>query len=270
MPMEVNRENYYSTDANREYMSVSQYKDFLTCPVMAMAKINGIYQPEPTTEFLVGSYIHSWNDGTIEQFKVEHPEMFSSKGPTKGELKAPFKFADQMIATLEADPFCMFVLQGEKEVIMTANLFGVPWKIRMDTYNSERQRIVDLKTTRNIRELVWSAEEWRKVSFIEAYKYVLQMAVYCEIERIATNQKLWAEPLIVAVSKEDPPDKEIISLLDEPRFEEELYKVETNMPQIIAVKHGGKKPKRCGKCAYCRSTKKIETVLHYTQLEEVG
>lgn len=262
----VNKENYYSPEANREYMSVSQYKDFLTCPAMAMAKIKGEYIEPANDNLLVGSYVHAWNEGALEQFKSEHPEMFSSKGPTKGELKAPFKFADQMIATLEADPFCMFVLQGQKEVIMTATMFGTPWKIRMDTHNSERQRIVDLKTTKNIRELVWDSEAWAKVSFIEAYKYVLQMAVYCEIERIATKQKLWAEPLIVAVSKEDPPDKEIISLLDEPRFEEELYKVEMDMPRILEVKFGGEKPERCGRCAYCRSQKKIETVIHYTQL----
>ena len=38
--------NYYDQEANRDYFSVSQYKDFQKCPAMAMAKLRGEYQPE--------------------------------------------------------------------------------------------------------------------------------------------------------------------------------------------------------------------------------
>ena len=31
--------NYYSQNANKEYMSYSQFKDFIKCPAYAMAKL---------------------------------------------------------------------------------------------------------------------------------------------------------------------------------------------------------------------------------------
>ena len=262
MMPELTRDNYYGPEANREYMSHSQYQDFLSCEAMAIAKLRGEWAPEGDTALLVGSYIHAWNEGCLEEFKQKHPEMFTKKG----ELYAQFRFADQMIATLANDPMCMFALEGQKEVIMTAEMFGVPWKIRIDVYGDGRRRIVDLKSTRSINGLVWSDERWAKVSFIDAYNYPRQMAIYCEVERIATGNDNWAEPLIVAVSKEEPPDKGVISLVDERRFAAELHGIKENMPRILAVKNGTELPKGCGKCAYCRATKKVTKVIHYTEI----
>ena len=37
--MILNELNYYSNEANKEYMSYSQFKDFIKCPAYAMAKI---------------------------------------------------------------------------------------------------------------------------------------------------------------------------------------------------------------------------------------
>ena len=45
-------ENYFSPEMSKHYMSVSQYKDFLKCEAMAMAKINGEYQQEYTAALL--------------------------------------------------------------------------------------------------------------------------------------------------------------------------------------------------------------------------
>lgn len=265
--MELNRNNYYSPEADRHYMSVSQYKDFMACEAMTMAKLRGEYNPAPDTNLLVGSYIHAWNEGMLEQFKEKHPEMFSTRGPSKGELKAEFQFANRMIEVLENDPFCMYVLTGQKEVIMTGEIYGSPWKIRMDVYNPEgNRRIVDLKSTRSINELVWSSERWARVSFVDAYNYPLQFAIYSEIEWLNTGNETWAEPFIVAVSKEDPPDKAIISLSDPHRFQTELSQVEQNMPRILQVKAGVIEPNRCERCAYCRETKHLNRVIHYKEI----
>lgn len=62
-------ENYYSPEANFEYMSVSQFKDFsgtygqVGCEARAMAKLRGEYQEEKTTALLVGSYVDSYFEG---------------------------------------------------------------------------------------------------------------------------------------------------------------------------------------------------------------
>lgn len=50
--MILNNENYYSPEANQEYMSVSQYKAFMNCEAAAMASISGKYE-RPTTRALL-------------------------------------------------------------------------------------------------------------------------------------------------------------------------------------------------------------------------
>lgn len=261
--MKLNKDNYYSLEADKHYMSVSQYKNFLKCEAAALARVQGIYSEPKSEALLFGSYVHSWLDGTIEEFKESNPQLFSSKGPSKGELKATYQNANEMIKVLENDPFIMMALQGEKEVIMTGELFGVHWKIRMDVYNPKFSRFADLKTVKSIREKYWH-EDRGYCSFVEAYGYITQMAVYSEIERQNRDGDR-LESYIVAVSKENPPDKAVISI-DEVSIEEEIYEVESRMERIVALKSGELTPKRCEKCDYCRRTKKITSVIHYLEL----
>ena len=42
--MQINQENYYSQEANKEFFSVSQYKSFLSCEARAMAELYGEYE----------------------------------------------------------------------------------------------------------------------------------------------------------------------------------------------------------------------------------
>jgi hypothetical protein len=179
----LNQENYFSPEANWQYMSVSQYKGFMECEAKEMAKLKGLYVEEPSTAFLVGSYFHAHFDNTLGTFKREHPDIFKKDGT----LKSDYQQANEMINAVENDDFCMYVLQGEPEVILTANLFGIPWKIKMDRYNRERQRFVDIKSCKDF-ERVWDPILKQKVTFVEEYGYLIQMAVYREIEYIATGE----------------------------------------------------------------------------------
>lgn len=261
--MDLNKSNYHSLAAEKAFMSRSQYLGFLDCEAKQMAKLSGEWVEEPSDALLVGSYVHSWNDGTRRDFIAEHPEMFTQKG----ELKAPFKVAEKMIATLESDAMAAYMLQGQKEVIFTAEFAGAVWKVMLDVYNQERRRSVDLKTTRSIRDKHWVEGEG-KVSFVEQYKYPLQGALYSEIERIANGrpEEDWFEFFVVAVSKEQVPDKEIISLVDRERYILELEQIKQNMPRIILVKAGSVEPVRCERCDYCKSTRKLAGAVHYTEL----
>ena len=91
--MQLTSENYYSQEANQEYMSVSGYKDFagtygkMPCEFYGMEKLNGRWEDEKSTALLVGSYVDSYFEGSLEQFKKDNPEIFTQKG----ELKANFK-----------------------------------------------------------------------------------------------------------------------------------------------------------------------------------
>ena len=134
--MVLTAENYYSKEANKEYMSVSQYKDFagtygkMACEFSAVEKLEERWAQKKTTPLLVGSYVDSYFEGTLEEFKKENPEIFTQKG----ELKANYKQAERIIARMERDPLFMQYMSGEKQVIMTGELFGAEWKIKIDSF----------------------------------------------------------------------------------------------------------------------------------------
>jgi len=259
--LELNNSNYYSLEADQAYMSNSQYKDFIDCEARAMAKLSGAWNEPPSEAMLLGNYVHAWSDGTLEEFKKTTPELFTQKG----ELYAKYNIADKMIDKLANDPFIMFLLQGEKEKIITAEFAGAIWKAKLDVRNEEGERISDIKTVRDIRGKHWDKDLGYYVSFVEAFGYLRQMALYAELERLYYGHSHWYDPYIIAVSKEDPPDKEVISM-DTHRMEEELEEIERRMPRVLEVKYGIAEPKRCGTCRYCRETKQLSKVVHYMDL----
>lgn len=261
-------ENYYSPEANREFMSVSQYKSFLKCEAAALAELNGEYAREEREALLVGQYVHSWSEGTLDEFICNHPEIISSAGKSKGELKFAFKVADAMIATLQADPKVMFYLSGRKEVPIVGEIAGVPWKGKVDVLNDNLNYILDLKTAQSIAEFKYDPRFGKRVSFIEQWDYMIQAAAYSEIERVAAGRETHKDFYMVAVTKQNPPDHALIDLTDPVRIEAELQKIRDNQPRIIAVKNGELAPHRCENCAYCRATKQVGKPVHYTQLEE--
>lgn len=235
--MILTNDNYYSLEANQEYLSVSQYKDFRKCEAMAMATIRGEWVRPQTTALLVGSYIDSWFEGTLGEFTAAHPEIYTRSGT----LKADFVQAEELIAFAQRDPMFMRYMAGRKQVILTRELFGTLWKIKIDSYHPDK--IVDLKVMRSMERIMGK-------SFVEHWGYDLQMAIYAAVEGrdLATY--------LAVLTKQDPPDKEIISI---PlwRRNELLVEVERDMPRILAVKSGKHPAQRCGVCEYCRATKML-------------
>ena len=148
---ELTEKNYYSDEANKRYMSVHQYFDFIGtmgtigCESRAMARLRGDFTEEPTLPMLVGAYTDAYFEGTLDEYRANHPETIASKGKTKGELKVPYKQADKMIERCEKDEYFMKFLSGEKQKIFTADLFGCDWKCKLDSYIPGKA-IVDLKT----------------------------------------------------------------------------------------------------------------------------
>lgn len=241
--MILTNDNYYTREANQEYWSVSQYKDFQKCEAMAMATIRGEWKRPATTALLVGSYIDSWFEGTLNEFIQQHPEMFKKDG----SLKADFAQAEQLITFAQKDPVFMEYMAGEKQCILTAKLFGAKWKIKIDSYHPDK--IVDLKVMRSMERIMGK-------SFVEHWGYDLQMAIYSAVEGHSL-------PTYLAVlTKQDPPDKEIIDI-PKWRRDEILEDVGRNMPHLLAVKAGEIPPKRCGVCEYCRATKMLTAPIDF-------
>lgn len=236
--MILTEQNYYSDDMNKQYMSVSQYKDFRRCEAAAMAQLQGRWKRPKTTALLIGSYVDAWFEGTLEKFREENPEIFKKDG----SLKADFLLAERVIERVQQDALFMYYMSGRKQVVKTAKLFGTNWKIKMDSYHRGRM-IVDLKVMRSMERVMGK-------SFVEHWGYDLQMAVYSAVE----GHDL--DTFLAVATKQDPIDIEVIEI-PKWRREELLVEIERNLPRILAVKAGQVEPERCGVCEYCRATKKL-------------
>lgn len=259
----LTNENYYSVEADKHYMSVHQYLDFVGhmgitgCEEKAMAKLSGEYQQETTKAMLIGSYVDSYFEGTLDDFKFQHPEIFTQKG----ELKAEYKQAEKMISRCLKDDYFMSTMSGEKQVIMTGYLFGCDWKIKMDSYIPGKA-IVDLKTSANIHK-TWKVKDYGYVSFVEYWGYTLQLAVYQKIVEINTGKKLPC--YISVVTKEDEPEICVV-YVDQMTLDHALNEIEMNMPSVLAVKNGESEPIRCESCDWCKRTAVLTGPINHNDL----
>lgn len=249
--MKLNNDNYYSIEANQAYFSVSQVKDFLKCEACALAKINGEWQQEPTTAMLIGSYVDSYFEGTLEEFKQRTPQLFKKDG----SLKSDYVKAENIIQRVEKEELFMKCMSGEKQVIMSAKLFEVPFKIKMDSY-IPHEAIVDLKVVQKLRDVSYK-NGWKQ-TFIEKWGYDLQLGIYQEVVRQNTGETLPC--IIAAVDKQDYSDLDCILIPDE-QLEFQRNELRWKMQRIIDVKNYNEEPRRCGVCDYCRATKKLEKLI---------
>jgi hypothetical protein len=266
--MQLNKANYFSIEANRHYMSASQFKDFVPayggCEARAVAKLNGEFEEESKTAFMEGHYVHAWNEGMLEEFKANNPDLYSGRGPTAGQLKSNFQHCNKMIEVLKNDEMVMKVLAGQKEVILTGELFGIPWKIMIDSYQPKVGIFADLKALKEVEGKFWNRDAQCYENFLEHYGYNVQMSVYSEIEKRAKNREQWLLPHMVVVTKQDPPDHEIL-FFDYDAIERGLAIVGNHIERVKAVKSGQTEPVRCEKCEYCRLTKKIKRIKHLSE-----
>ena len=173
-----------------------------------------------------------------------------------------------MIDVAEKDPLIRSLLDlpGENEMIMHGQLFGVPWRIRVDKYVPDGRLIIDYKTVANINELKWSNELREKVTFIDAYGYMMRAAVYSEIEKQYAGADTDPHFIIIAISKQDYPDKDVLELNHRQRYDYELEQIKDRIQHIQRVKDGSLKPTRCGYCDYCRATKRLFSIRPYFKL----
>lgn len=277
MGLTLTRENYYTAEADREYFSCSQYQAFCECEAKAVAKLEGRWVDPPNEAFTVGNYFHTYFEGpeAHAQFCAENADKIYKKQTKKAieageppEKYAPYALADKMIDVALEDSLIRSLvdLPGENEKIMAGELFGVPWKIRVDKYIPDGRMILDYKTVANIGELRWSDEWHSKVTFLDAYGYLMRAAVYAEIEKQVTGETTDPDFIIIAISKQDYPDKDVLYLNHRERWDYELAQIKERIQTFRAVKEGHIVPRRCGYCDYCRATKKLFAIRPYYKL----
>lgn len=270
----VTRENYFSQEIQMAYMSASQFKDFSRCEAAAMARLLGEFPEPETTALLVGSYVDAVFSEEIDAFRESHPGLFKRDGT----LKADFLRAEEIVERMQGDLLYSALMSGEKQVIRTGEIAGVPFKIKIDSlldgdscrviaklFPGARKAlgfcdgaIVDQKVMKGTDD-IWDPETHTRVPFAAAWGYDIQGAIYQAVE----GNML---PFILAVgTKQTPPALEAVYIPDQD-LAAALAEVEDRAPRYQAIKEGRIPPDRCGKCAYCRATRKLDKIQHYREV----
>lgn len=244
---QLNNENYYSAEANQSYWSVSQYKDFCRCEAMAMAKIRGEFEQKQTKAMLIGTLVDRWFEGTLDRLREESPNIFYCRN---GALRAEFRKADEIIKRVQRDGRFMQYMSGEKQKILTFEMFGALWKMKMDSF-VEGICITDLKVVQNFKSLAF----WR---------YDLQGAVYQAGTEACGYGRL---PFYLAAATKETVTNFDIFRVDDGILGMAFDEIAANMPRFIAVKAGLEEPHYCGVCDYCKSVKKAR-IRNYSELLE--
>lgn len=256
-------EEYYGHAANVEYMSASQLKSFLgtpgirACESKAVAELNGQYVRPHSDALTLGSYVDVMLTGTEDEqheFRESHPEMISSRGPTKGQLKSEYRAANDMIARALEDRdnggIFMRALTGRYQEVLTGTIHGHKFKARLDVLGDGF--ITDLKTVEDVNKRYYNEGWW---DFIGWWGYDLQGGVYQELVYQLTGERL---PFyIAAISKQVPCDLDLLQVPQE-RLDEAMMRVTPDaLDRIAALKSGDIEPERCEHCDWCRMTKVI-------------
>ena len=270
--IKLTKSNYYSHDTDFQYMSFSVFKDFEKCEAATLAKLKGDWEPTSNPEpLLVGNYVHSYFESPEahqEFVEANKSEMISTRGKTKGQLKSSYKVADDMIKALSEDDFFNYVyMPGEKEVIVTGELFGHQWKGKIDSLCLDRGYFCDLKTVDDFHKGHWNPELRQKVNFVEDRGYHMQAAIYQELIRQTFDVD--CQPYIFGVSKQPIPDKIAISFDGDGKFlmQEALEKISNEQDHFWRVLMGEEPPKACGKCEYCRQGKQLAGFTEVSSIE---
>lgn len=279
--MELTSKNYFSKEAESKYFGSSSFKAYDMehegievfgnlieggCEAREIAVVNGKYEKPEKKAFLIGHYVHSWLEGSeaFQEFVNDNYDKIYTKS---GKLRADFERADLMVETLRKSELVTDMKNCEHEVIFTGEIAGVEFKVMLDLIDLERGYFADLKTTDKIGKLTYI--NGKKCSFIDAFDYKLQFAIYEEIVYQNTGKHL--DVYVIVVDKKPQPDHEVIymgNVNNADWFEEKLQEVAIKIGHLQDVKTGKVKPRRCGECAYCLSTKKLTGPISLEEFEE--
>ncbi len=270
--MKLTNKNYYGVKANQEFMSVSQFKNFKKCESMALAELKGEYERPKSKALLLGSFVDEMLTGTKKSqatFIIENrSEIFQKSSKlskcTDEELACllndyladifnadnkPYAEIVQALETIEKikkQPLMMKHFNSKHQTIMTGEIAGVPFKIKMDNYKPG-EFIADGKYMASLR----SPNLFEPM--VKYWGYDLQGAVYQEIVYQNTGKRL---PFYLDIATKETPTHLAVAEIKQYDLDEALETIKALAPRYQAIKNGEIEPERCGEydCHYCTET----------------
>ena len=252
--MILTHENYFSKEADLEYFSVSQYKNFKKCGAKALHDLQFDIS-ETKVAFLEGQLFEALTIGDKDLFVAKHKnELIASTGKTAGEFKANYKKVVKAAERINEQQFFKDIISKcEKQVILTGEINGIKIKCCLDLFDLKNQKIYDIKCMSDFND-EWDKKDKCYKPWYYTYDYVLQLAVYQEIVR--QNFNIICDTHLKAASKENEPDIQA-NHIDNKLLELELEEFTKKLPYYNNVKNGLAIPISCYKCDYCKSNKII-------------
>lgn len=283
---DINRDNYYDV---KDVLSASTIKAFESCEAAALAALRGEYARTATTALLVGGYIDAAldSDEELERFCTSHPEIINSR---TGQPKADFARAAEIVQRCKDDALFRALTidvpaEGHQYIVLgtigtTADGQPIPCKGKLDfLLDSDYLRylaeifpawssyfkecasmgglIVDLKSAASTDEQ-WSDDAGCRIPWVQSWHYDRQLAVYRELYRQQSGKVL---PVMVLVcTKETSPSLLPLSI-DSGTLDEGLAEAQALAPRVWhLMQTDSPDPHRCEKCAYCRATRRLDTM----------
>lgn len=253
--MNLTHENYFSPEMMMHFMSTSQFKAFEQCEAKALAELRGEYTAEKEA-YKEGHYFEACLNGpeSEELFLMQNPDMISSRGASKGDLKSNFQRIQGAVEAFKRQPMFMEIVNRSKQqVIVTGEIAGLPFKGCIDFLDADMSSN-DTKAMKDFKK-VWSDSDGMYVQWYFAYGYHYQAAIYRELTRQMYGQA--GHQRLLAVTKEEIPDACGFVFTDE-ILDNALEIIKEFAPRYDKIKRGEILPQPCGHCDYCRSQK----VLH--------
>lgn len=235
-------ENYHSKEANELYMGSSQIKTFLDCPARALAELEGRWERKPSNALLLGSYVDNLLTDEAE-LETLISKNYSEIYTQKGELRADFQRAYETVQRVKQEPLMMEYLTGEHQTIMTAEIEGVLFKIKMDTYR-EGKWISDLKYMRSLR----SPNLFEPM--ILYWGYDIQSAIYQEVVFKNTGKRL---PFYFVIATKETPARFAVALIPQEDLDDAMNRIRPHIKDFYEMKQRHIKAEPCGlyDCDYC-------------------
>lgn len=278
--MELTSKNYFDSEMNLKYLDCSTYKNFVGtvgrkgCECRALAIAKGMYEQPKTEALLLGGYVDAYFDNTLAEYMVENMEDLYTKASIKKfndgkgdlELLAAYKQADVMIKRAIKEPLFMKYMEGETQKILTADIDGIPIRVKLDVYNKDR--IVDLKTAASMSQTYYAADSNSRMSFVENFGYIEQAYFYQTAVEQNFGKKL---PFYLAVITKEkvnnvPHPKVAIIHIPDGVIEDKGKEIRYKVHKVWDLLQGNMLPIPCGTCEWCADYLPLEKEIELDQL----